>query len=241
MQPSAALGARGHCGAQVHRVNDLSGSRFGRLAVLALAGRARNRDAVWRCACDCGAQADVAASGLQGGKTTSCGCAKAQNRPADLSGRRFGRLVAIRLAPGAGRARWVCICDCGRQKVAGAGTLARGHVVSCGCAKVDQPGLMADQVREDLAARGHVRRARKRAASGRFTAAQVRALYARQRGRCAWCAASLADGFHRDHRVPLALGGANDITNIDLLCPGCNVRKGAKDPIAWAVENGRLL
>lgn len=65
-------------------------------------------------------------------------------------------------------------------------------------------------------------------------------------GRLLWrvrcdCGASLKDGFHRDHRVPLVAGGSNDITNIDLLCGPCNLRKGAKDPLVWAAENGRLL
>ena len=47
--------------------------------------------------------------------------------------------------------------------------------------------------------------------------------------------------FHRDHRVALANGGTNDIGNIELLCGSCNQRKSAKDEIAWANENGRLL
>lgn len=122
-----------------------------------------------------------------------------------------------------------------------ANSLRVGHTVSCGCAKLDQPGLIPADQRAVLAARAQTRRSRKKGSTGSFTAAQVRALYARQRGCCAWCAASLAGGFHRDHRVPLALGGANDISNIDLLCSACNLRKGAKDPIAWAAENGRLL
>lgn len=89
--------------------------------------------------------------------------------------------------------------------------------------------------------RGHKRRARKRGAGGSFTAAQVREVYRKQRGLCASCGASLKDGFHRDHRVPLVAGGSNDITNIDLLCGPCNLRKGSKDPLECATENGRLL
>lgn len=47
--------------------------------------------------------------------------------------------------------------------------------------------------------------------------------------------------FHRDHRRALADGGTNNIGNIELLCGTCNLRKHAKDPIAWARENGRLI
>ena len=43
------------------------------------------------------------------------------------------------------------------------------------------------------------------------------------------------------HIQPLALGGSNDKTNLQLLCPTCNLRKGAKPPERWAAENGRLL
>lgn len=235
------MAATGHCGAAVHRVDDLTGSRFGRLAVLALVGRATNRDAVWRCACDCGSLHAVSAGQLKSGKTSSCGCGQTQNLPADLSGRRFGRLVVVRLAASVGAPRWVCRCDCGQEKVTAAASLRAGHTVSCGCARADQPGLMPPEVRAERAAAAQLRRARRRGAGGAFTAAEVDALLKNQRGCCAWCGASLAGGFHRDHRVSLAAGGSNEISNIDLLCAPCNLRKGAKDPLAWAAENGRLL
>jgi 5-methylcytosine-specific restriction endonuclease McrA len=31
-----------------------------------------------------------------------------------------------------------------------------------------------------------------------------------------------------DHIVPLALGGLNDVTNLQLLCKGCNGTKGGR-------------
>lgn len=87
------------------------------------------------------------------------------------------------------------------------------------------------------------RRARKERSSGRYTAKQIRGLYARQKGLCAhsWCKARLKKGYHIDHRVPLANGGSNDIRNIQLLCVPCNLKKSAKDPIRFAQENGLLL
>ncbi|MGW5524838.1 HNH endonuclease [Gordonia sp. NPDC003950] len=33
---------------------------------------------------------------------------------------------------------------------------------------------------------------------------------------------------HFDHVVPLAHGGLNDITNIQLLCQSCNLTKGSE-------------
>ncbi|MBY0263667.1 MAG: HNH endonuclease [Phycisphaerales bacterium] len=242
MDPNRALAATGHCGAPIHWVDDLTGSRFGRLAVLALTGRNAKRDALWLCACDCGGSHVVPSQALKSGGTSSCGCLKVQNRPEVLLGRRFGRLLVAGAAPSSrGGPRWACVCDCGREKVAAADTLRAGHVISCGCAKRDQPGLMPAAARAERAAVSHARRARRRGTGGTFTAAEVEAVRRKQRGCCASCAASLASGFHRDHRVPLALGGPNTIDNIDLLCPPCNLRKGAKDPAVWAAENGRLL
>lgn len=88
---------------------------------------------------------------------------------------------------------------------------------------------------------GRNRRARKRLASGKHTAADIKDLYALQKGRCGNCRCSLKAGFHVDHKIALANGGTNDRSNIELLCPPCNLRKHAKDPIVWARENGRLL
>lgn len=241
LQPNRALTTPGSCGDVVHRVDDLTGSRFGRLVVLSLSGKTGKRDALWQCACDCGSQTFVASSSLKASKTKSCGCLKTQNLPANLSGRRFGRLVAIRLSGPVGRPRWICRCDCGREKVTSAGLLCSGQTISCGCAKLDQPGLMPLAVRAERAAAAQLRRARRVGAGGSFTAADVDALLKKQRGRCAWCSSSLAGGFHRDHRVALSAGGTNDIGNIDLLCAPCNLRKGSKDPIVWAAQNGRLL
>lgn len=55
----------------------------------------------------------------------------------DLTGQRFGRLVAIR--PGEpnkwGASTWVCLCDCGTEKVTDAAGMRRGVIKSCGCLK----------------------------------------------------------------------------------------------------------
>lgn len=76
---------------------------------------------------------------------------------------------------------------------------------------------------------------------GSFTPTQIADLHTKQRGRCANCGAKLGAEYHRDHKVPLSKGGTNDITNIELLCGPCNLRKNAKDPVDWAQENGRLI
>ena len=51
----------------------------------------------------------------------------------------------------------------------------------------------------------------------------------RQSGRCVYCGRSLKPGMsHIDHITPVAQGGTNDPHNLQLLCPGCNLRKGAR-------------
>lgn len=49
------------------------------------------------------------------------------------------------------------------------------------------------------------------------------------------------DGYHVDHIQPLALGGSNDKTNLQLLCPTCNTKKSAKHPIDFMQSRGLLL
>lgn len=86
------------------------------------------------------------------------------------------------------------------------------------------------------------RRARQRAAGGQLSRDLVPRLMALQRWRCAGCACDLkSSGYHLDHRVALARGGANADDNMQLLCPPCNCSKGARDQVEWAQANGRLL
>lgn len=94
---------------------------------------------------------------------------------------------------------------------------------------------------EDWEKFSHIRRAREVGAEGKFTKAEVKALFERQRGKCAYCSKSIRDGYHVDHIVPLARGGSNWITNISLACAKCNTSKGAADPIEFARRNGKLL
>lgn len=53
----------------------------------------------------------------------------------DLSGVRFGRLVAINVSGKnkCGSNKWRCICDCGKETNVEVGHLRGGTVVSCGC------------------------------------------------------------------------------------------------------------
>lgn len=85
------------------------------------------------------------------------------------------------------------------------------------------------------------RRARKKNVGGRHTGNQLKALLVTQKWKCANCRTSIRKKRHVDHIQPIALGGSNDIKNIQLLCPRCNLAKRSKHPLVWARENGRLL
>ncbi len=115
------------------------------------------------------------------------------------------------------------------------------RVISCGCGVIKKEGLLARNILESSASSCARRRARKREAGGDYTPEQITDLYLKQRDCCANCSTKLGDKFHRDHKVPLADGGNNDISNIELLCAKCNLKKSKKDAIKWANENGRLL
>lgn len=87
-------------------------------------------------------------------------------------------------------------------------------------------------------ANGRNRRARERGAEGSHTASEIHDLYVRQGGRCVYCRVELGNKAQGDHIQPLALGGSNWISNIQLLCKTCNSRKHAKDPARFARELG---
>lgn len=78
---------------------------------------------------------------------------------------------------------------------------------------------------EIVSANNRNRKAKKKKAVGRHTAAELRELLARQKNRCAICDCDLSAGKHADHMLPIARGGSNDIGNIQWLCPPCNLFK----------------
>jgi len=80
-------------------------------------------------------------------------------------------------------------------------------------------------------ARAAVAARRRERVVGSYTADDVRALGNAQKWECAtwYCRRPLTIvGYHVDHKVALAKGGMNVAANLQLLCPRCNLRKGAK-------------
>jgi 5-methylcytosine-specific restriction endonuclease McrA len=56
-------------------------------------------------------------------------------------------------------------------------------------------------------------------------------VFYRDGGACMKCGKPVPkDGFHIDHIVPISKGGDEwDLKNLELSCPDCNLRKGARD------------
>lgn len=88
---------------------------------------------------------------------------------------------------------------------------------------------------------GRSQKAKRRGAGGSYADADIKRLKELQHGKCACCKKELNHDFHRDHITPIAKGGNNLISNIQLLCPKCNRSKGAKDPIKFMQSIGFLL
>lgn len=126
------------------------GTIFGRWTVIEEAPAAADRRAML-CECECGKRKIVRLHTLRQGLSKSCGCLRRSPdwRPPnfrDLTGERFGRLVVIRYAGSrTGNPRtnrrpgvfvdWLCVCDCGNEKVTTTSELRAGSTTSCGCAR----------------------------------------------------------------------------------------------------------
>ena len=63
-------------------------------------------------------------------------------RRIDLTGQRFGRLIALRFAhiTADGRTVWRCLCDCGQEVDVNRSNLRSGGVQSCGCLRKQAQG-----------------------------------------------------------------------------------------------------
>ena len=125
-----------------YRFKDLTGQSFGKWVVLGRAttkvtqsGYART---MWTCKCSCGIIRDVDAGNLLSGASVSCGCntiSKKTELQEDLTGRRFGELVATdwldRENPISGETRWLCKCDCGGETIVRGAALLKERSHNC--------------------------------------------------------------------------------------------------------------
>lgn len=71
----------------------------------------------------------------------------------NLMGRRFGKLTVVAEAPknSSGKVRWLCRCDCGKERIVIGTFLTTGRITSCGCEKNAKQRLY--QIWADMIAR----------------------------------------------------------------------------------------
>lgn len=118
---------------------DLTRQRFGKLiAKEKTDARDAGGNIIWACECDCGKSCVASSAALRSGKKKSCGC----NRKHDLTGKRFGKLMVINLAPNKGeKVAWNCKCDCGKNTIVITDYLLSGVTKSCGCLRIKHGGV----------------------------------------------------------------------------------------------------
>lgn len=128
---------------------DLTGQKIGRWTVMyATDKRTKNRQILYHCKCECGNEKDVNADTLRRGESKSCGCLNlelvkerlAGKNKIDLTGQRFGKLVAIYpiYSTEGKHTKWHCKCDCGNECDIDMGNLRSGKSQSCGCTQSKQ-------------------------------------------------------------------------------------------------------
>lgn len=118
---------------------DITGNRYGKLVALNPTPQRQGRSIKWLCLCDCGNEILAVSSSLIRGITTSCGCKLKESISArfakDITGNRYGRLVAVE--PTCKRSGtsvvWKCQCDCGEITFVSNNRLQQGHTTSCKC------------------------------------------------------------------------------------------------------------
>lgn len=123
-------------------IKDMTGMKFGMLTPVEPTEERRYGSVVWKCRCDCGRECLTTQKALEARAKISCGCiGKPRGRTAiDLTGRRFGRLTAVRMTDARtskGSVVWQCRCDCGKMIEVPSDSLIYGNQQSCGCLKAD--------------------------------------------------------------------------------------------------------
>lgn len=95
---------------------------------------------------------------------------------------------------------------------------------------------------DKMRATWHRRRTAKASSEGSWTKEDIERIRLHQRNKCACCRVSFRKtGCEVDHIKPLARGGSNWPSNLQLMCKSCNSRKQAQDPLVFMRKQGRLL
>ena len=111
---------------------ELKNKKFGKLTVVDLAPKTKNRSIRWLCKCDCGNEKIVRQKNLIEGIVTDCGC---ESNNLDLTNKVYGRLKVLKLKDHSKSKIWECLCECGIFCEVKETYLKSGYAKSCGCLK----------------------------------------------------------------------------------------------------------
>lgn len=70
-------------------LQDLTGTKFGRLTAVRLSKKRSGRKTFWNCICECGKEKDVRTDNLKGGFIRSCGCLKKEQDEINFKDSKF--------------------------------------------------------------------------------------------------------------------------------------------------------
>ena len=225
---------------------DEKGHRYGRLLVLEHAEKKYQHGttaANWWCQCACGNKVVIRGVNLRRGATKSCGCLKGEliskSLTIDITGHRYGRLVAVERASSNKHhfATWLCKCDCGNEVVVVGNHLRNGNTKSCGCLQRElarESHLLPEGVAAfNTLVRSMRASAKKRGYEWKLTKKQVAHLTKQP---CHYCGAVPSQALHPSEcngayiyngldRVDNSKGYTVD--NVVPCCSGCNYMKRA--------------
>lgn len=89
--------------------------------------------------CSCGQYVISRLGDIKNGSIISCGCAR-KDTFTDLRGKRYARLVVVERDISG---KWLCVCDCGNNKLVKAAHLNNGGIRSCGCLRQETTSKMS--------------------------------------------------------------------------------------------------
>lgn len=69
----------------------------------------------------------------------------------------------------------------------------------------------------------------------------ISAMFKAQDAKCVYCGCSILSEYHIDHINPIATGGSHVISNVQLLCPDCNMKKSSMDNYEYQQTRGLLF
>ena len=71
----------------------------------------------------------------------------------------------------------------------------------------------------------------------KITYSVIEEIKTKYNNKCAYCGKDCSCEYHIDHKLPLSRGGGNNIENLALSCPTCNLKKKNKTDIEFIGHN----